>query len=204
MELISFMKFLKLFFLLIGFVFISCNEDKSKVIADNLVSDKEYIQLLNEVLSDTVNLKLIPSKKVVIANCNIVSSPVFHLGKISKLDYLCLNLKESDTLFIKKQYKDSINFDSSELKNFGFEIYDLKSKIDKVEFDSIKLEIEKINISNGKPEYFNTFSMLNRPIVNKKRDRIYVRINRLAGGQNFILVKKNNTWKIESSGQWMH
>lgn len=66
MELISFMKYLKLFLLLIGFVFISCNEDKRKVIADNLVSDKEYIQLLNEVLSDTVNLKLIPSKKLLL------------------------------------------------------------------------------------------------------------------------------------------
>lgn len=198
------MKYLNLFLLLIGFVFISCNEDKSKVVNDYSVSDEECIQLLNEVLSDTVNLKLIPSKKAIIVNWNIVNSQVFHLGEMSELDYLCQNLKENDTLFVKKQYKDSINFDCSELKNFGFEIYDLKSKIEKVEFDSIQKEIEKINISNGKPELFNSFFMLNRPIINKKRDRIYIRINRLVGGQNYFLVKRNNSWKIESSGQWMH
>ena len=49
------MRYLKLFLLLIGFVFISCKEDKSKVVSNDLVSDKECIQFLNEVLSDTVN-----------------------------------------------------------------------------------------------------------------------------------------------------
>lgn len=67
MELISFMKYLKLFLLLIGFVFISCKDDKSKVDSDDSVSDEECIQFLNEVLSDTINLKLIPSKKVIIS-----------------------------------------------------------------------------------------------------------------------------------------
>ncbi len=57
------MKYLKLVLLLIGFVFISCIEDKSKVVNNDSVSDEECIQLLNEVLSDTINLKLIPSKK---------------------------------------------------------------------------------------------------------------------------------------------
>ena len=74
------MRYLKLFFFLISFVFVSCNEDKSKVVNNDLVSDEECIQLLNEVLSDTVNLKLIPSKRIIISNCD------FHRWNFSRFE----------------------------------------------------------------------------------------------------------------------
>ena len=151
------MKYLKLFLLLIGFVFISCNENKSKVVNDDSVSDEECIQLLNEVLSDTINLKLIPSKKVIISNCDFHKWNLSNFEDYSELDFFYELLEENDTTFINKQMDNLDCFKVTELKNFGFQIYNFKKLFDKVEYYSIPKEIEKINISNGNPQFGDGF-----------------------------------------------
>ena len=198
------MKYLNLFLLLIGFVFISCNEDKSKVVKDDSVSDEECIQFLNEVLSDTVNLKLIPSKKVVIANWNFTSKNVNSIEIFSKYGFLYEILEEKDSVFVKNQYDNPKSFNPSELKNYGFQIFDLKSKMKNFSIDSVKVEIEKINILNRKREFEDDFIMLRRPIVNRKRDKILLRIDYINSGIDYLLIKKNNTWEKKKVGAWMN
>ena len=187
---ISFMKYLKLFFLLIFFVFISCKEDKSKVVSNDLVSDKECIQFLNEVLSDTVNLKLIPSKRIIISNCDFHRWNLSAFENYSDYDFLYELLEEKDTAFVKNQIDTLKCFKTTELKNFGFQIYNFKKIFDKVEYDSIPREIEKINISNGNPEFGDGFIMLQRPIFNRKRDKILLRIDYMNSGIDYLLSKK--------------
>ena len=197
------MKYLKLFLLLIGFVFISCNENKSKVVNDDSVSDEECIQLLNEVLSDTINLKLIPSKKVIISNCDFHKWNLSNFEDYSELDFFYELLEENDTTFINKQMDNLDCFKVTELKNFGFQIYNFKKIFDKVEYDSIPKEIEKINISNGNPQFGDVFFMLQRPIVNKNRDKVILRIDYMTSGITYLLSKKNNTWEKKKVGAWM-
>ena len=197
------MKYLKLFLLLIGFVFISCNENKSKVVNDDSVSDEECIQLLNEVLSDTINLKLIPSKKVIISNCDFHKWNLSNFEDYSELDFFYELLEENDTTFINKQMENLDCFKVTELKNFGFQIYNFKKLFDKVEYDSIPKEIEKINISNGNPQFGDVFFMLQRPIVNKNRDKVILRIDYMTSGITYLLSKKNNTWEKKKVGAWM-
>ena len=197
------MKYLKLFLLLIGFVFISCNENKSKVVNDDSVSDEECIQLLNEVLSDTINLKLIPSKKVIISNCDFHKWNLSNFEDYSELDFFYELLEENDTTFINKQMDNLDCFKVTELKNFGFQIYNFKKIFDKVEYDSIPKEIEKINISNGNPQFGDVFFMLQRPIVNKNRDKVILRIDYMTSGITYLLSKKNNSWEKKKVGAWM-
>lgn len=197
------MKYLKLFLLLIGFVFISSNENKSKVVNDDSVSDEECIQLLNEVLSDTINLKLIPSKKVIISNCDFHKWNLSNFEDYSELDFFYELLEENDTTFINKQMDNLDCFKVTELKNFGFQIYNFKKLFDKVEYDSIPKEIEKINISNGNPQFGDVFFMLQRPIVNKNRDKVILRIDYMTSGITYLLSKKNNTWEKKKVGAWM-
>ena len=176
--------------MLIGFVFISCKDDKSRIVNDDLVSDQECIQFLNEVLSDTVNLKLIPSKRIIISNCDFHRWNLSAFENYSDYDFLYELLEEKDTVFVKNQIDTLKCFKTTELKNFGFQIYNFKKIFDNVEYDSIPREIEKINISNGNPEFGDGFIMLQRPIFNRKRDKILLRIDYMNSGIDYLLSKK--------------
>ncbi len=184
------MRYLKLFFFLISFVFVSCNEDKSKVVNNDLVSDEECIQLLNEVLSDTVNLKFIPSKRIIISNCDFHRWNFSRFENYSDYEILYELLEEKDTVFIKNQIDTLDCFKTTKLKNFGFQIYNFKKVLDNVEYDSIPRKIEKINIQNGNPEFGDGFIMLQRPIFNRKRDKILLRIDYMNSGIDYLLSKK--------------
>ena len=198
------MRYLKLFLLLIGFVFISCKDDKSRIVNDDLVSDQECIQFLNEVLSDTVNLKLIPSKRIIISNCDFHRWNLSAFENYSDYDFLYELLEEKDTVFVKNQIDTLKCFRTTELKNFGFQIYNFKKVLDKVEYDSIPKEIEKINISNGNPEFGDAFIMLQRPIFNKKRNKVLLRVDYMYSGVEYLLSKKNNSWEKKKVGAWMN
>ena len=190
--------------MLIGFVFISCKDDKSRIVNDDLVSDQECIQFLNEVLSDTVNLKLIPSKRIIISNCDFHRWNLSAFENYSDYDFLYELLEEKDTVFVKNQIDTLKCFRTTELKNFGFQVYDFKKRLDKVEYDSIPKEIEKINISNGNPEFGDGFIMIQRPIFNRKRDKILLRIDYTTSGIDYLLSKKNNSWEKKKVGAWMN
>ncbi len=190
--------------MLIGFVFISCKDDKSKVDSDDSVSDEECIQFLNEVLSDTINLKLIPSKKVIISNCDFHKWNLSNFEDYSELDFFYELLEENDTTFINKQMDNLDCFKTTKLKNFGFQIYNFKKVLDNVEYDSIPRKIEKINIQNGNPEFGDAFIMLQRPIFNKKRNRVLLRVDYMYSGVEYLLSKKNNSWEKKKVGAWMN
>ena len=198
------MRYLKLFLLLIGFVFISCKDDKSRIVNDDLVSDQECIQFLNEVLSDTVNLKLIPSKRIIISNCDFHRWNFSRFENYSDYEILYELLEEKDTVFVKNQIDTLDCFKTNELKKFGFQIYNFKKVLDSVEYDSIPRKIEKINIQNGNPEFGDAFIMLQRPIFNKKRNRVLLRVDYMYSGEKFLLTKKNNTWEKKKVGAWMN
>lgn len=198
------MKYLKLVLLLIGFVFISCIEDKSKVVNNDSVSDEDCIQFLNEVLSDTINLKFIPSKRIIISNCDFHRWNFSRFENYSDYEILYELLEEKDTVFIKNQIDTLDCFKTNKLKNFGFQIYNFKKVLDKVEYDSIPRKIEEINISNGNPEFGDSFIMFQRPIFNKKRNKVLLRVDYMYSGEEFLLTKKNNTWEKKKVGAWMN
>lgn len=45
--------------------------------------------------------------------------------------------------------------------------------------------------------------MLQRPIVNKNRDKVILRIDYMTSGITYLLSKKNNTWEKKKVGAWM-
>lgn len=117
----------------------------------------------------------------------------------------CMNYQKKKILtFIKNQIDSLDCFKTTELKNFGFQIYNFKKVLDKVDYDSIPKEIEKINILNGNPEFGDAFIMLQRPIFNKKRNKVLLRVDYMYSGIEYLLSKKNNSWEKKKVGAWMN
>ena len=45
--------------------------------------------------------------------------------------------------------------------------------------------------------------MIQRPIFNRKRDKILLRIDYMTSGIDYLLSKKNNSWEKKKVGGWM-
>ena len=46
--------------------------------------------------------------------------------------------------------------------------------------------------------------MLQRPIFNKKRNKVLLRVDYMYSGVEYLLSKKNNSWEKKKVGAWMN
>ncbi|MBV2195407.1 MAG: hypothetical protein KUL78_02735 [Flavobacterium sp.] len=51
-------------------------------------------------------------------------------------------------------------------------------------------KIKGINVKNGNSEFSDSFMMLQRPVFNKKRSKVLLRVDYVYSGEEFLLTKK--------------
>ena len=155
------------------------------------------IEFLSFVLTDTIDLNLVPEGYKIISDISILPPPVMPAGKFS--DFLITILTETDTLFIKDQLKQTNNFRTNKLEEHDFTII----KISEIPPET---GIDWDYISDNYGEGIMT---VDRPIFNKSYTKAYIRVGYLCGlhcgsGKELILEKIGDKWSIkEITGTWI-
>ena len=155
------------------------------------------IEFLSFVLTDTIDLNLVPDGYKIISDISILPPPVMPAGKFS--DFLITILTETDTLFIKDQLKQTNNFRTNKLEEHDFTII----KISEIPPET---GIDWDYISDNYGEGIMT---VDRPIFNKSYTKAYIRVGYLCGlhcgsGKELILEKIGDKWSIkEITGTWI-
>ena len=157
------------------------------------ISNEFKIQFLNKILSDTSHLKIITSKEQLISNHTLMPpfSPYPYPREISHIEYISKVL-EIDTSFVRQQMVDNKQLDLKKLSTYGFNIFDLKAEIkNQTPFDQIWEKVDSINVGT------DNYSLLEitKPIFNKEKNLVYIRLKQGSGGETLILEKVDGEWK---------
>jgi hypothetical protein len=187
--------------LMIFLLFVSCKEEhSSNSIEPNEITNEFRLQFLNEILLDTLGLKLIKSKRDLISNANIL--PPYISNKFpQESHYISEVLAIHDTLFVQKQFELNPMFSFDDLSKFGFKILDVKSMVKNGEgYDSI---MDELNLYYKNCENC-CLLFLSKPIFNKEKSKAYLRTGCGSGGVTLILERKINSWVIiEEIDYWV-
>ncbi|WP_405370370.1 hypothetical protein [Nonlabens sp. Asnod2-A12] len=202
-----------LFGLLILIIFVSCENTNSN---QEQISDQFKIEFLNEILSDTIHIKILNSKSELISNfSSCFMAPPVSLDystiraitgskfqytdayskenrDLSELELISNSLVESDTSFIQKQRKSVSNVNLNQLSNYGFRILDVKgmSKA-KFSYNDILQVADSLNQKTGN----YSFLKYTIPIFNKEKNLAYIRLQKSSSGEVIVLEKIDNRWK---------
>lgn len=196
--------FLKRLMLLIALsLLFSC---KKKII----ITNEFKINFLNEILSDTIGLKLIISKNRLISNIPILPPPILPIKKDTKMsikhsEFISKELKVDDIAFIQEQMKNNSEFDLNNLKRYKYQILDLKKyKKENQNFAWGSIDSIIINYNNEKQNNGFGFFSISKPIFNKKLNLVYLRVRDGMGGYTIILEKKHQKWRKKTLfGEWV-
>jgi hypothetical protein len=163
-----------------------------------MISNSFKLKVLNEILTDTTDLRLLDSSNQLIARFPFGSyTHIDTIGMvstgfeiISHSNYIAKRLNE-DTIYIKNQLLANRNFDLIQLKEYGFQIED----------NSIMVENLKA-IDTGFSAYDEFFwknvTSIFKPVFNRKKDEVYVQIVREQSEYYIVLRKdKNGKWIIK-------
>jgi hypothetical protein len=188
------LKKVKFYILIFGLFLITCKEAEKKPIH---ISDEFKLEFLNEILLDTIDLKIIESKGQLISNYNLMSPPFLPIDPknprktISLTRYISDSLKVADTMFIKNQFIDNRKLDLNRLSDYGFKMFDYKSQIEnKVPSDSTWKLVESLN--KGTENY--SFLIISKPVFNENKNLAYIQLQQGSGGDSYILEKVNGKW----------
>lgn len=171
---------------------ISCSgfHDKEKVEA------VDPIEFLSSVLTDTVNLNLISGRYNSISDISILPPPNFSSTNFK--DHIISILEETDTLFIIDQLRQSSNFRTNKLEEYGYRIIKVSEMRDRG-IDCFE------TIDNVEPGILS----VTRPIFNRNYTLAYLRFGVICGplcgsGSEVILEKKAGKWIVkEILGTWI-
>jgi hypothetical protein len=175
----------------------SCKGPKKDAVR---ISNEFKLEFLNEILSDTTELKILVSKKQLISNAGsgymtppFLPTDVKNLkNSISYTKFISDTLNIKDTIFVKQQRIDNAELDLNKLEDFGFKIFDLKSLLKReTPYNSIIELADSLNIGTNNYSYVK-FSI---PIFNKEKNLAYMRISQGSSGAALILEKENGKWK---------
>ena len=163
----------------------------------NEITNEFRLQFLNEVLSDTIGLKLISSKSDLISNVNIIPPSVFYYNEkefYKESHYINEVLAINDTLFVQKQFELNPTFSFDDLSKFGFKVFDVNSMIKSGKGHHYILD----EVSSYYQDYKNCYLLfLSKPIFNKNRSKAYMTYGCGSEGKTVIFLKRNNVWEIE-------
>lgn len=186
----------KTIFILTFLTLCSCKDKEKEVVK---VSDEFKLEFLNEILSDTTELKILLSKQQLISNfgSGYMAPPILPLDPknprktINHTKFISDTLNIMDTVFVKQQRMDNAKLDLNKLADYGFKIFDLKGLAEnKVPYNSILDKVDSLNV--GTENY--SFLQFSVPIFNKKRNLVYIMLSQGSGGETVILEKVNGKW----------
>jgi len=172
---------------------------------DNLLTSDFKLNFLNKILSDTIDLKIIDSKRILISDYPKMSPPILNWYtngeelappiRVTHSQLISKYLKEKDTLFIQKQFRDNKKLNLSELTKYGFKMFDLKNhqKSDSL-YKLIRKHYKKVGLKN-----YGDLFLISKPIFNKQLNSAYLRVQYGVTGYTYEIKKVNGKWekKIE-------
>jgi hypothetical protein len=198
-------KYLKI--LLIILTITSC---KTEIVKEIEISEQFKLEFLNEILSDTIDIKIIESKEQLISNSPTIPPP-FYLEinpenpkvTFSFAKFISDTLKIYDTTFVKNQSKSNNSLNLNELTKYGFRIFDMESAINEQKENGYFLIDSKIDsLNKGKNSY--KYLSITKPIFNKELNLAFIRVAQGYGGNTIILKKENGKWKRKYTvGGWV-
>tara|TARA_R110001632_G_scaffold230106_2_gene367160 strand:+ start:563 stop:1075 length:513 start_codon:yes stop_codon:yes gene_type:complete len=161
------------------------------------ISDEFKLEFLNEILSDTTNLKIISNKEQLITFGKLIPGmmPLHPDGgkSISHFEFIADSLEVKDVDFIKRQFEKNMEFDYMQLEKYGFRVFDLqKLRKNRGTFDLYDTLAE---MNKGFDSFYRT--IITKPIFNEKKDKAYIMVNNF-GGATYLLKMENGVWKIKS------
>ena len=197
------------FAFILTIIFWSCSDKKQSKQTEFFIDNKVKVEFLNEILSDTTNLKLLPDQNIMISDFNFLpdlSNSIFKNNqyvKVSQIQFLSYHLNEKDTSFIIQQIDRNKTFNLKELSRFGFRILNTSELLKKgVSIDSLSTIV--LNKQTDTDRLYNGYYILiDKPIFNKKMNRAFLSINGLHSGSRFVFKKENGNWKKENIGSWV-
>ena len=187
--------YIKFLSIILSITFLSCKRD------NNRISDSFKLKVLNEILTDTTDLRLLDSTNQLIARFPFGS--YWHIDTtkkagrptleyISHSKYIGKRLNE-DTIYIKNQLKANKNFDLIQLKEYGFQIEDNSIMLDSLKDGDI--EVSAYNLY-----FWDNVTSIFKPVFNRKKDELYLQIVRDNYEYYVILRKdKNGKWFIKTT-----
>lgn len=178
----------------VGILFLACKKEQKE---DIVITNQFKLEFLNQVLSDTTELKILTTKGQLISNAGfggmvppfLPVDPKNQRKTVSHWKFISDNLNVSDTVFIKNQVSDNKNLNLNELGKFGFNVFDLKSKLKNNE--PFMSEIDSIN--DGTENY--GILKFSKPIFNKDKNLAYLMLEQGSGGNTIILEFVDGKWK---------
>ena len=201
-----------IFYLVVIFQFLNCtngkkHEKESETKKSNYeISESIKLAILDEIFND--NVEIIRNKKALIVHHKLMpeiahfSGSGDNLKEISYLDYLSNIIKENDTSFIKHQIEQLKTFSLEDLETDGYNIFDFKDYVNKdLKIDSI-FQIAKLrNYENGIKN--QDLQFIYGPLINRKKERVYLKIDTPYNGNTYLFKKINGVWTREIIGSWI-
>lgn len=186
----------KTLFILLIISVLSCRDKKKEPVQ---ISNEFKLEFLNEILSDTAELKILFTKDQLISNfgSGYMMPPTLPIDlsnprkTISHVKFISDTLNILDTIFVKQQMVDNSKLDLNRLADYGFNIFDLKGLVgDNVPYNTILDLADSLNV--GTDNY--SFLKFSVPIFNKDKTLAYIMLAQGSGGETLILEKVNGKW----------
>lgn len=184
--------------ILIIAVLIFYSFEKEKALPE--ISDEFKLEFLNEILSDTTDLKILMSRKQLISNFGsgymmppiLPRDPKNSEKTISLTKFIADTLHIMDTTFVNQQRINNAKLDLDRLADFGFRIFDLKQLVQKeVPYNLILKMADSLNAETAKYSFVK-FSI---PIFNKEKNLAYIMLAQGSEGKTLILERVGNRWR---------
>ncbi len=173
------------------------------------IEDNESTEFICEILSDTTELKIITSKNTLVSNFDWTPNRSI-IGfddkdkEITQVTFISEILEEIDTLYVHKQLKSKNKIDFEKLKSDGFKIFDLCTySSENLTLEEIRQKASELNVENKLKINNDFFIMFKNPIFNRKGDKVYLRINYLTFGTEYLFIKENVKRNKSKIGTWM-
>ena len=173
------------------------------------IEDNESTEFICEILSDTTELKIITSKNTLVSNFDWTPNrPIIGFDdkdkEITQVTFISEILEEIDTLYVHKQLKSKNKIDFEKLKSDGFKIFDLCTySSENLTLEEIRQKASELNAENKLKINNDFFIMFKNPIFNRKGDKVYLRINYLTFGTEYLFIKENVKRNKSKIGTWM-
>lgn len=151
----------------------------------------DEFDFLNQILRDT-SIVNAPNGTFVISDNDYLPPPMFGEGK--EIDFVSQKLSESDTTFLRNQFRSQKDFTTDSLTGYGFVICKVSALRATMKTDSLWSYITD--------KYNGGYYSVSKPIFNRSYDKAYIKIGYRCGpmcgsGYSYILKRENNKWVIE-------
>lgn len=205
---ISIMKRIKIIYLILTAVILSCEERPNPHTFNSEDAENLKLEFLINALLEKTKPQILSSKKVLISNFYkfpSLDNQIWIEGewkKVSRIDYLSYHLNEKDTSFLREQINQENDL-IAHLSKHGFQVLNsqelLEEGISLDSIDKIAEERSRQNKTPGERDYI----MIDKPVFSKDLNRLYLKIAGHNYGYEYVFTKSNDTIEKYDIAYWV-